>query len=61
MMMNDQLIFEEEFDENHEYTEEEIKEYALTIDIDPENVRRNYEKKERQGGCGGGGSGGWVL
>ena len=38
MMMNDQLIFEEEFDETHEYTEEEIKEYALTIDIDPEKV-----------------------
>nr|KAG5688989.1 hypothetical protein BaRGS_005533 [Batillaria attramentaria] len=36
MMINDQLILEEDYDENYVPTEEEIYEYAQSVGIDPE-------------------------
>ncbi|KAK7107171.1 centrosomal protein of 164 kDa-like isoform X2 [Littorina saxatilis] len=36
MMINDQLILEEDYDENYVPTEEEIYEYAQTVGIDPQ-------------------------
>ncbi|XP_025097912.1 centrosomal protein of 164 kDa-like isoform X2 [Pomacea canaliculata] len=37
MMINDQIILEEDYDETYIPTEEEIFEYAQTVGIDPEN------------------------
>ena len=38
--INNQTILQEKFDENYEPTEEEIREYAVYIGIDPDKV--NY-------------------
>ncbi|XP_074653247.1 uncharacterized protein LOC141907487 isoform X2 [Tubulanus polymorphus] len=37
MMINDQVILEEDYDENYQPSEEEIHEYAQVIGIDPDN------------------------
>ena len=35
MMMNNQIVLEEDYDENFNPTEEEVAEYAKVIGIDP--------------------------
>lgn len=44
--INNQTILQEQFDENYEPTQEEIREYAVYIGIDPEKVKR--KKKNLQ-------------
>jgi len=44
--INKQTILQEQFDENYEPTQEEIREYAVYIGIDPDKVNytaRNLE------------------
>jgi hypothetical protein len=44
--INNQTILQEQFDENYEPTQEEIREYAVYIGIDPDKVNytmRNLE------------------
>lgn len=43
--INNQTILQEQFDENYEPTQEEIREYAVYIGIDPDKV--NYRKRRR--------------
>lgn len=44
--INNQTILKEHIDEHYEPTEEEIREYALYIGIDPDKVKRR--KKTRK-------------
>jgi len=37
--INNQTILQEQFDENYEPTQEEIREYAIYIGIDPDRVK----------------------
>jgi hypothetical protein len=43
--MNNQMILQEQFDENYEPTQEEIREYAVYIGIDPDRVNKNKTKR----------------
>ena len=38
--INNQTILQEQFDDNYEPTEDEVREYALYIGIDLDHVRR---------------------
>jgi hypothetical protein len=44
--INNQTILQEQFDENYEPTQEEIREYAIYIGIDPDRVNYRIKIKE---------------
>lgn len=43
--INNQTILQEQFDENYEPTQEEIREYAVYIGIEPEKVTSIHDKR----------------
>jgi hypothetical protein len=46
--INNQTILQEQFDENYEPTQEEIREYAIYIGIDPDRVKRKRRYFQKQ-------------
>jgi hypothetical protein len=45
-IINKQTILQEQFDENYEPTQEEIREYAVYIGIDPDKVNHTMRNLE---------------